>query len=191
MAPGSAQSSSSRRAAAEKEEKSVKDKLRARALELYEAELHVPAALDLGLKSESRSQLRVLCKTVVLESSQTSQRKYSSSNLSSGEWSNKDGGEDQNDDAISRLRSLQKERLIISRMGFADRAKVLDIEIEAMRVKAAVAKQDREQKLLADSLEVLDRKMHRKRDRMEAIMAAEVAKLTEVLNKEFRKMRHR
>jgi len=52
----------------EEEEKSFKEKLRSKAIDLYEKELQIPAALDLGLKSDSRTQLRVLCKTVVLES---------------------------------------------------------------------------------------------------------------------------
>lgn len=172
------------------EERSMKEKLRLKAMALYEEELTIPAALDLGLKSSSRSQLRVLCKTVILEASQTAKRKYSQSNLSSGEWSNKDGNEG-NDDAISRLRQLQKERLIISRMGFADRANALDMEIEEMRVKAATAKHDQEQKLLGDNLEVLERKMTRKKDRMEVMMGAEKHKLEEDLAKEFRKMRQR
>jgi len=177
-------------AAAGHDDKPLKEKLRAKALDLYEAELHIPAALDLGLKSGSRSQLRVLCKTVVLESSQITKRKYSHSNLSSGEWSNKDGNEGA-DDAISRLRSLQKERLIISRMGFADRAKELDVQIEMMRVKASEAKANREQALLKENLAVLDRKMKRKKDRMEVIMEAEAVKLEQILQKEFRKMRNR
>jgi hypothetical protein len=172
------------------DEKSLKEKLRAKALDMYENELHVPPALDLGLKSGSRSQLRVVCRTVVLESSQITKRKYSHSNLSSGEWSNK--GDDKNtDDAITRLRSLQKERLIISRMGFADRAKQLDVEIEEMRVKAADAKAAREQTLLQENLEILERKMNRKKDRMEVIMNSETVKLEQALNKEFRKMRNR
>jgi len=173
----------------DEEEKSFKEKLRSKAIDLYEKELQIPAALDLGLKSDSRTQLRVLCKTVVLESSQITKRKYSHSNLSSGEWSNK--GDNNTDDAISKLRSLQKERLIISRMGFADRAKQLDVEIEAMRVKAAQAKSEREQKLLGDNMAVLDRKMDRKKDRMEVVMANESMRLEESLQKEFRKMRHR
>ena len=179
-----------KRKKASSEELTKKDKLRAKAMSLYEEELTIPAALDLGLKSTSRSQLRVFCKTVILEASSMAKRKYSQSNLSSGEWSNKDGNEG-NDDAISKLRSLQKERLIISRMGFADRAKALDVEIEEMRIKAAAVKHNQEQRLLNEHLEILDRKMVRKKDRMEVMMVLETTKLDEDLSRELRKMRQR
>jgi hypothetical protein len=54
------------------------------------------------------------------------------------------------DDALSALRKLQKERLIISRMGFMERAYQLDIQIELYRNEAKKLRDIEMKKLYKD-----------------------------------------
>jgi len=57
--------------------------VRERALVAYKRELSCPANLDLGLHGVTRANLRVLCRTAVLESSTQMRKRYSHSNMSS------------------------------------------------------------------------------------------------------------
>lgn len=108
----------------------ARDKVRAAALKVYKEELFTPASIDLHLHGVSRAALRVLCQQTVLESSTSIKRRYSYSAVSSVQ------SIDARQNARSALRTLQKERMIATRLGFPDKAKELDKEIEMMREKA-------------------------------------------------------
>lgn len=99
-------------------------------MRIYKGELTRPYSMDLGLHSESRAKLRKLCQLAVLEASKSQRRSYSQSQVGSSVASSTKSKEG----AISYLRTLQKERLIVSRMGFAERAMELDAQIEGKRL---------------------------------------------------------
>eukprot|EP01031_Cornospumella_fuschlensis_P024357 gene24357-29442_t len=161
----------------------AKDKIRQRALKIYRNELNRPYSLDLGLHGVTRAALRVLCKESVLQSSTTMKRRYSHSALSSSIQDMI-----QNKNAISALRSLQKERLIVSRLGFADRAMEIDKEIEVMREKAKKARQEEEDKILAQRMKTLAISQNRKAQRLEYILAEETKQMTDRFREEEEKL---
>ncbi len=103
---------------------------------------------DLGLKAESRAKLRSYCRNLLLGNKNISRRKYSNSHLSSS--SGNAAVVNEKDDALSALRKLQKERLIISRMGFMERAYQLDIQIELYRNEAKKLRDQEMKKLYKD-----------------------------------------
>jgi hypothetical protein len=132
----------------------------------YENEVKRPKSSDLGVKSDTRAKLRALISKQILENSQTTRRKYSHSMVSSTVSDNyiKDLN------AISALKKLQKERLIISRLGFAEKAYALDKQIEVMREKAKVVRKAEEEKLMTEMLETLHKKNERKQQRLDAVI---------------------
>jgi len=164
-----------------------KKKIRDRALKMFEGEIDMPSNLDFGSKAVSRAQLRCLVQEVVLEGAQIKKRTYSSSHLSSNQSSRV--GEEAGDDAIARLKALQKERLIVVRMGFVERANQLDAEIAEWRAKAAQAKTEGEARLLEQNLLDLEEKILKRRNRLIKELEVETEALDEVLTAEFNKMR--
>lgn len=158
---------------------------RERALKIYKNELNRPSSIDLGLHGVTRAALRTLCKTAVLESSKTIRRRYSYSALSSSINSLIN---DNNSNAISALRMLQKERLIVSRLGFPDKAMELDKEIEVMREKAKKARAEEEAKILYQRMKTLAITHHRKEQRLEFILAEETRQMNEKFADEERKL---
>ena len=105
--------------------------------------------MDLGLHKVQRASLKVLCQNAVLLTSSSSvykmKKKYSfSSAISSQELKERDGNYgDENDGdhsvsassvSISALKHLQKERLIVSRLGFQDKAFEIDKEIDRLKI---------------------------------------------------------
>jgi len=164
-----------------------KKKIRDRALKMFEGEIDMPSNLDFGSKAVSRAQLRCLVQEVVLEGAQIKKRTYSSSHLSSNQSSRV--GEEAGDDAIARLKALQKERLIVVRMGFVERANQLDAEIAEWRAKAAQAKTEGEARLLEQNLVDLEEKILKRRNRLIKELEVETEALEEVLTAEFNKMR--
>lgn len=90
--------------------------------------------------------------------------------------------------AISALKKLQKERLIISRLGFAERAYELDKQIEIMREKAKIVRKEEEEKLMAEMLETLHKKNERKQQRLEAVIKQEHDELEASIKKEKEEM---
>ncbi len=150
----------------------------------YESEVKRPKSADLGVKSDTRAKLRALISKQILDNSQTTRRKYSHSMVSS---TNSDNYiKDQN--AISALKKLQKERLIISRLGFAERAYDLDKQIEIMREKAKVVRKAEEEKLMNEMLETLHKKNERKQQRLDAVIKQEYNELEESIKKEKEEM---
>jgi hypothetical protein len=129
--------------------------------------LTCPANLDLGLHGVTRANLRVLCKNAVLESSSQMRRRYSHSAMSSSVSHHDET------DKVSALRSLQKERLIVSRLGFVDKAMELDQEIELMREKVSKAREKEEEMLLKKKMRLLNISQHRKEARLEYILSEE------------------
>jgi len=150
----------------------------------YENEVKRPKSSDLGVKSDTRAKLRALISKQILENSQTTRRKYSHSMVSSTNSDNY--AKDMN--AISALKKLQKERLIISRLGFAERAYDLDKQIEIMREKAKVVRKEEEDKLMNEMLETLHKKNERKQQRLDAVIKQEHDELEETIKKEKEEM---
>ena len=148
---------------------------RENALKIYKAELTCRPNLDLGLHGVSRASLRVLCQNAVLESSQRMKRKYSYSAISSIDIKNYEG----EDHAANALKQLQKERLIVSRLGFPDKAFELDKEIELMRSKAQTQRDKEEEKILEQRMKLLHVSHVRKEQRLEFILMGEAKELKE------------
>ena len=154
------------------------------ASKIYESELERPKNLDLGLKGVSRAQLRAWVKDSILEASITKRRKYSHSALSSAL-----SGIDTSGNAKNALKQLQKERLIVSRMGFPDRAMEIDAEIDRMLTKVKQVREQEEKDLVDYRLKMLAAAQGRKRQKMEAEVAEEVTKLEDTLKHEYIKVR--
>ena len=108
-----------------------------------------PRSVDLGLHGESRAKLRTLCQSTIIESSVTVKRKYSYSALSSVLSVHDEKN------AVSALRTLQKERLVVSRLGFVEKAMELDRQIEKMRAKAKRTRDQEEEKILDQRMRLL------------------------------------
>jgi hypothetical protein len=161
-------------------------RIRERAIKIYKNELNRPSSIDLGLHGVTRAALRTLCKSAVLQSSTTMKRRYSYSGMSSSIQTIT-----QNNNAISALRLLQKERLIVSRLGFPDRAMEIDKEIEIMREKAKKARQEEENRILSQRMKILAISQSRKEQRLEYILAEETRIMNEKFQKEEEKLLHR
>lgn len=146
----------------------------------YENEVKRPKSADLGVKSDTRAKLRALIAKQILDNSQTTRRKYSHSMVSS---TNSDNYMKEMN-AISALKKLQKERLIISRLGFAERAYDLDKQIEVMREKAKIVRKEEEEKLMNEMLETLHKKNERKQQRLDAVIKQEHDELEASIKKE-------
>lgn len=155
-------------------------------MKVYKSELERPSHLDLGLHGVTRATLRVLCKDAVLESSSTVKRKYSYSALSSAVPEL----EDEND-SQSALRQLQKERLIVSRMGFPERAMEIDKEIEIMREKVRRTREKEEKDLFDYRLKMLRAAQQRKLGQLEMKLAEETRQTELHVTQETEKCRKR
>jgi len=144
-----------------------REKLKDKALTLYKNELTVKSAFDLGLHGVTRAHLRILCRKAVLDASTAVRRKYSASVLSSinSQFAQKD--------TMSAFRQLQHERLIVSRMGFPEKAFELDQEIERMRAKVKRAREIEDAKILENRMNLLYMSHKRKEGRLEYILAEE------------------
>ena len=127
--------------------------------------------MDLGLHGVTRASLRTLVKTSILESSATMKRRYSFSNMSSAQTAI-----DPNN-AISALRTLQKERLIVSRLGFPDKAQELDRQIEGMRTEAKKMREAEDNNILTQKMKSLAVSQRRKEQRLEYVLAEEVSEM--------------
>jgi hypothetical protein len=86
--------------------------------------------------------------------------------------------------AINMLRQLQKERLIVSRLGFPDKAFELDKEIERMREKARKARNREESKILEQRMKLLRVSHMRKQQRLEYILEQETNEMMERFRQE-------
>ena len=156
------------------------------ASKIYDTEVELPKNLDLGLKGVSRAQLRAWVKESILEASFQKRRKYSQSALSSAL-----SGIDISGSAKNALKQLQKERLIVSRLGFPDRAMEIDAEIDRMTAKVTQVREQEEKDLLEYRLKMLGAAQGRKRMKMEQEIAEDTSKLEEQLTTEWNKVRKR
>jgi len=147
--------------------RTFREKLRDKALTLYKNELTVKSAFDLGLHGVTRAHLRILCRQAVLDASASVKRRYSNSALSSTNTRTFQK------DTMSAFRQLQHERLIVSRMGFPEKAFELDREIERMRIKVKKAREIEDAKILENRMNLLAMSHKRKEGRLEYILAEE------------------
>lgn len=138
------------------------------ALQRYKNELTLPPTQDLGLHGVTRASLRVLCKKAVLAQSASMKRRYSYSAISSVVSTQDEKN------ATSALRKLQKERLIISRLGFPEKAMELDRQIEQMRKKAKASREKEENELVEQRMKLLGIAHMRKEGRLEFILSEEL-----------------
>lgn len=91
-------------------------RLKGEALKLYLGELKDPTGYTC---SESRAMLRAVCKEAVLDSSKSVKRKYDYTSTSSIASLQKETNH------MSALRQLQQERMIVTRLGFPEKAQVM------------------------------------------------------------------
>jgi hypothetical protein len=95
---------------------------------------------------------------------------------------------DDEKNATSMLRKLQKERLIVSRLGFPEKAMELDEQIEKMRVEAKKARDKEDQDVLDQRMKVLGISHARKEGRFEFMLAQEVREMIERFEREEEKL---
>jgi hypothetical protein len=162
-----------------KVEDSFQNKFRAQALKIYKSELNRPTSVDLGIHGVTRAALRSICKNAVLESSKTIKRRRSHSVLSSSFCSTNLSKRNTQNNVISTLRSLQKERHFVARIGFPDRAIDIDKKIDIVREQANKAREKEEEDLFKHRMEVLAAAHERKEQRLEQIIAEEQRQLNE------------
>ena len=145
------------------------------ALRVYKEELQVNPTFDLALHSPSRSRLRVLAANSVIDSTKKIKKKYSFSQGSSQHSSvNIEGQSGQN-----ALKMLMKERIIVSRLGFPEKAMELDMQIEAMRKVATEERKKEEQATIDQRMKLLETSHGRKRSRLEYTLSLETEALRE------------
>lgn len=149
----------------------VKDKM----INSYRSEVKIGPLLDLGNQSPSRSKLRVLARNTIIETTKKSMRKnYSSSQASSHQSLNLEG-----QSMVNALKMLMKERLIVTRLGFPDKAMELDREIEIMRKKAHDEKKRAEDDEVEQRMRLLTTSHVRKEQKLEYALFLETEELLE------------
>lgn len=89
---------------------------------------------------------------------------------------------------MSALRQLQKERLIVSRLGFPEKAFELDQQIEAMRATVKIEREKEEKILVDHRTKILSVAQNKKYQRLEYILNAETEELHNVLKAEETKL---
>ena len=145
------------------------------ALRVYKGELAVDPTFDLGVKSPSRARLRVFASQSVIDSTRKIKKKYSFSQGSSQHSSVNIEGQT----GVNALKMLMKERLIVSRLGFPEKAKELDEQIDIMRGKATDEKKQEEIDIIEQRMKLLRISHKRKEDRLEYTLNLETQALME------------
>ena len=153
--------------------------LKERLMGSYRSEVGMPAVLDLGSLAPSRSVLRVLARDSVIESTKKIKKKYSFSQGSSNHSLNLEG-----QSGVNALKMLMKERLIVSRLGFPDKAMQLDLEIELMRKQAMDEKKAAEDEIVEQRMKLLRVSHGRKNQRLEYTLSMETNELMEQFSHE-------
>ena len=159
--------------------------LKEAAMKAYKHEVTVNSNLDLGMHGVTRATLRVLCKNAILEASQQMRKRYSHSSMSSAV-----SVHDQ-ENKVNALRSLQKERLVVSRLGFVDRAMELDREIELMIEKVRIYREKEENTLLEQRMKLLKISHMRKRAKLEYVLNEQWKEIMNKCNTELENMYRR
>ena len=157
---------------------SFRDQIKNDALRTYKKELldttrggELGQAKDLGSKNETRKNLRIICKDAVIEASNAMKRKYSYSAISSIMSAHEEKT------AQSALRALQQERLIVSRLGFPEKAFELDRQIDLIRGKVKAERDKEEAQLVEQRMKMLAGSHARKRMNLERQLHDEKTKL--------------
>ena len=129
------------------------ESIRRRALEAYKKELFSVHDFGLGSKSKSRTAMRVVCEGAVLNSSSRVNKKNSiGSILNSSSFSNDNTTGANTSENENILKKLQHERLLVSRLGFPEKAFELDREINYLRNKVRLARARQEAIVLKEML---------------------------------------
>ena len=129
------------------------------AIKKYKSELFSPGDFGRGLH---RTPLRIVVRNVVLEQSDTFTTKYSFSALSSQHSVTSDTESDAN-----ALKKLQKERLLVARLGFPEKAFELDKRIEELRKRVKEWRQKEDEELLNQRMKLLHVSHNRKWAKLE------------------------
>ena len=146
-------------------------------LKKYKDELFSPG--DFG-RGYHRTPLRIVCRDAVLESSSAFSSKYSFSVLSSAHSA---GGGSENPD-VNLLKKLQKERLLVARLGFPEAAFELDKQIDELRLRVKNIRDKEERDLLEQRMKLLNVSHNKKWAALEKTLADELTELKRVLKEE-------
>ena len=157
------------------ESEKSKETTRDGAIRRYKEELKVDPTYDLGMQSPSRARLRVLAEQSVIDSTKKMKKKYSFSQGSSQQSALKLEGQSH----TTALKMLMKERLIVSRLGFPEKAKELDEQIDVMRKKAITEKKKEEKEMTDQRMTMLYTSQSRKENRLEYTLSQETQVLME------------
>lgn len=133
------------------------------ALTYYSREIHNNGAYDLGAKGPTRKILHKVCESAIFDASELKKRK-SYSNMSTMSGLSEDEKNKMNADSL--LRQLQKERNIMSKLGFIEKAELIDKEINDLIERAEKEKKEEETHLLNDQLILLNKKSSRRLQRL-------------------------
>ena len=144
------------------------------ALTYYSREIHNNGAYDLGAKGPTRKILHKSCENAIFNASELKTRK-SYSNMSTLSGLSEDEKNKMNADSL--LRQLQKERNIMSKLGFIEKAELIDKEINDLIERAEKEKKDEETQLLNEQLILLNKKSGRRMERLLVELEKEQDKL--------------
>jgi len=150
-----------------------KETTRDGAIRRYKEELRIDPTYDLGMQSPSRARLRVLAEQSIIDSTLKMKKKYSFSQGSSQQSALKLEGQSH----TTALKMLMKERLIVSRLGFPEKAKELDEQIDVMRKKAMDEKKKEEKEMTDQRMAMLYTSQSRKENRLEYTLSQETQAL--------------
>eukprot|EP01041_Mallomonas_annulata_P011295 gene11295-23634_t len=159
---------------------SEKDRLIEEALKKYKDELFSVGDYARGY---SRTPLRKVCKYVVLESSGTFTTKYSYSQASSAHSVVEGETNSQN-----ALKKLQKERLVVARLGFPEEAFELDKQIAEYRSRAKEQREKQDKELLDQRMKLLNVSHNRKWANLEKLLFEERKAIQKQLKEEEKQM---
>ena len=152
----------------------IKDPDLSNALIYYSREIHNRGAYDLGAKGPTRKILHKFCENAIFHASELKKRK-SYSNMSTLSGLSEDEKNKMNADSL--LRQLQKERNIMSKLGFIEKAELINKEINDLIERAEKEKKDEETQLLNEQLSLLNKKSGRRMERLFVELEKEQDKL--------------
>ncbi len=132
------------------------------ALVYYSREIHNTGAYDLGAKGPTRKILHKVCENAIFDASELKKRK-SYSNMSTLSGLSEDEKNKLNPDSL--LRQLQKERNIMSKLGFIEKAELIDKEINELIQRVEKEKKAEEAQLLKEQIILLNKKSDRRMQR--------------------------
>ena len=150
-------------------------------LSLYHDEVFNTAATDLGVGGATRAKLRSNISKMLLDSTKATKAQKASSHASGYSSSMQDF----EGSAMTQLKKLQRERMILTRLGFSEKAEKLDLEIDRVRKAALKQRESEFSKLYNDHVCVLEKKQERRADRLEAVLRAKKKILDTEIQQEY------